>query len=72
MTPIEFDGLGLVAFGAFGLVPAFRVGSIPTRWPFKPITRADRPTLYWTYVWFSVACVVLGLIIAAIGVARHI
>jgi hypothetical protein len=64
---VEFAGLALMGFGAFTLIAAFCSGRIPTRWPFQPITRENRPGLFWAWVGFATACILLGFVVAIAG-----
>lgn len=43
MTEWEFVGLGLMVVSAFHLIPAILTGTIPSRWPVRPLTRDGKP-----------------------------
>ena len=68
MNQVEFAGLTLVGLAAYHLIPAVSTGTIPTRWPFKPLRRAENPEEYpTTFAVFWVAAVGgLGILLAAL------
>ena len=43
MNQVEFAGLTLVGLAAYHLIPAVSTATISTRWPFKPLRRAESP-----------------------------
>ena len=63
---------GLLFVSAFHLIPAWLNDELPTRRPFKPITRYGRPFLFWWSVGLYVTAGVVGMAILLFVILRAI